>query len=239
MKIFTDYLCQIFAAILFFASGLTYGDTPATSAELIAKAPVLQVLLDNSGSSPATDQASIDRAWPIIEKEIRALPIAGKVLVFTVGDASAPYSSAAFRIQKRMSNNNGEIGGPVDSIVEEVREIVTKFPTNLGHKTIATHGNSQLVKGLYDAAKLINLKSDLNVIIFVSDLIEFSPLANCYKQFPCKLPAPTFKLTGTKVTVLGVGMGFNSDRQLALNKSWETFFTQAATTGPVQLLLKY
>ena len=125
MKIFSHYICQIFAAILFVAPGLTYCETPATSAEMIARAPVLQVLLDNSGSSPATDQASIDRAWPIIEKEIRVLPMAGKVLVFTVGDASATYSSAAFRIQKRTSSNNGEIGGPVDLIVDEVREIVT------------------------------------------------------------------------------------------------------------------
>lgn len=191
--------------------------------DLIAKAPVLAIGLDNSGSSAATDDKLVAAAWPTIEEKIRAMPMASKIVVFTFADASAPYVSGTWRVQKKQTDK----GAPVDIIVQEIKKVVLPFPSKLRSGSMPVHGRSDLIGGFYDAGKLLNEQSKDNAIVMISDLIENSNLANCYSDAKCRLPAPKFSLKGADVTVLGVGYGFPSDRQMAVTTSWLDFLKKA------------
>lgn len=205
-----------------------------STAQLIAAAPVLQILLDNSGSSPATDEQIIARAWPLIESKVRAMPPASIVIVHTVGTAELPPISLRLRIQQRRTSE----GGTMNDVVQAIRTAVLSFPAKIKAGTVAQHGTSNLIAGLFDASRAINPASDSNVIIFISDLIENSSLANCYTSFPCKLPKPEFSLPGTELIVLGVGWGLPANKEIALVKSWEQYLGKLGLPKPAQLKTK-
>lgn len=126
----------------------------------------------------------------------------------------------------------------MEEVVSIVRNAILTFPSKVKAGAIPAHGTSNLLAGLYDSSKAINLNSDRNIIIFISDLIENSPLANCYKTFPCRLPKPSFTLPGTELTVLGVGWGMPSDREMALVKVWEVYLSQVGLQKPAILKTK-
>ncbi len=163
-------------------------------------------------------------AWPVIENKLRSMPMGSVVIVNTVGDASLPPFMKRFRIQKITTVE----GAAVDEIVYALRAIVLAFPKRVQGQQ---HGESHLIGGLYDASKNINSRaSQPNIIVMLSDLVEFSPLANCYKNRSCPLPEPTFRLRNTNVIALGVGHGLPSDREMAVFASWERFFRQTEAT---------
>jgi hypothetical protein len=204
-----------------------------TAAELIANAPVLVIGLDNSGSSPATSPAIVGGAWPEIESQIRRMPMAATIKIYTIGDASAPYvSPPPLRIQKKLTEN----GGPVEHVVAEVKKTVLAFPERVKGGAIPEHSRSELIGGFNDASKLLNKNAKGNVVIFVSDLIENSGHANCYKDTACRLPAPTFSLEGAEVTVIGVGMGFPASRAMPLTFSWLQFLKAAGASTSIDKL---
>jgi hypothetical protein len=204
------------------ASGLGGASALGTSTqEMLQKAPVFQLLLDNSGSSPATDANFVASAWPLVEGRLRAMPIGTVVIVNSVGDAALAPMTMRTRIQKVA---NGE-GAPLDDIVRRLKSIVLGFPARVQS---AAHGQSHLVGGLFDASKNTNRDaSSQNVIVVLSDLLEFSPVANCYRAKACPLPRPTFKLDNTEILALGVGRGLPSDHEIAVFVAWEKFFDQA------------
>lgn len=195
--------------------------------DVIAKAPVLLVILDNSGSSPATMPQVVNSGWNVIENKIRAMPLASQVTVFTVGDASAPYFSKTIRIQQKTN----EQGGTVDDVVEQVKSMVLSFPEQVKSGSIPAHGRSELIGGFFDSSNLLNEKADNNSIIIISDLVENSDIANCYKPKGCHLPAPTFSLKGTDITVLGAGFGLPSELAMPISKSWTDFLKKAGATS--------
>lgn len=203
--------------------------TPAPSTPLspIAKAGVFILQLDNSGSAPALEQKFVEAAWPIIERELRSMDMGSHVSVVSVGDSSLTPLNLNTRIQARDTSE----GKTMDRIVATVRELVLSFPSKTHGKE---HGNSQLIGGFFDASRVINPNSQNNKIVSLTDLIENSPLAKCYVDCR-KLPAPTFKLPGTKVIVLGTGRGLNSDKQMQLFAAWDEFFTK---TGAASVDLK-
>lgn len=200
--------------------------------DLIAKAPTLAIGLDNSGTSAATDDKLVAAAWPTIEEKIRAMPMASKIVVFTFADASAPYVSGTWRVQKKQTDK----GAPVDIIVQKIKEVVLTFPAQLRSGKMEVHGRSDLIGGFYDASKLLNEQSKDNAVVMISDLIENSNLANCYHDTKCRLPAPKFSLKGADVTVLGVGYGFPSDRQMAVTASWLDFLKKAGANTSLDKL---
>ena len=163
-------------------------------------------------------------AWPEIAKHIRELPMAGVVKIFTVGDASAQYvSPPPMRIQKKLTEN----GGPREYILEEARKIILGFPDQVKGGKILEHGRSELVGGFNDASKLLNRRAKDNVIVFVSDLIENSKHANCYRDTTCRLPSPTFSLEGAKIVVIGVGAGLPAKQGMTVATSWLEFLKKA------------
>lgn len=189
--------------------------------EMIESAPVLQVLLDNSGSSPATNEEFVASAWPVIEGQLRAMPMGTVIIVNSVGDASLAPLQKRTRIQKTASAE----GAPIDDIIRGLKSIVLGFPTKTKG---AEHGQSHLIGGLFDASRNINSRaSQPNVIFMLSDLVEYSPLANCYRNRSCPLPTPTFSLENTSVTVLGVGRGLPSNHEMAVFSAWDKFLKTA------------
>ena len=112
----------------------------------------------------------------------------------------------------------------MEEVVQGLRAIVLGFPKRVQGEE---HGQSHLVGGLFDASKNINTKATQpNVIVMLSDLIEFSPIANCYKNRSCPLPSPTFRLDNTNFVALGVGQGLPSNHEMTIFASWEKFLGQ-------------
>lgn len=205
-----------------------------TTAQMIASAPSILVLLDNSSSSPATDEGLIANAWPLIEQKLRSMPMASVVMVTTVGTAEFAPKSLRLRIQTRSSPE----GGHIEDVVKLVREVVLGLPNKIKDGTIPTHETSNLIAGLFDASKAINVASDKNVIILISDLVENSKSANCYRTMPCKLPKPQFSLPGTELIALGVGWGMSSEREISLVQVWEQYFAKLHLVKPAVIKTK-
>jgi hypothetical protein len=219
-------LTAISAAVLGIASlHASATEQVMTGKDAIASAGTLVIMLDNSGSSPATDKNFVSAAWPTIEKSIRAMELGSKVIVVSVGDASLKPLNLNVRIQSRDTQE----GKSIDRVVSAVKTVVLGFPDATKGQE---HGNTQVIGGFFDASRVINRSSDKNRIVALSDLIEFSPLANCYKG--CKLPAPKFDLPGTSVIVLGVGHGLNSDKEMALFSEWDKFFGKTGATAELK-----
>ena len=203
---------------------MTIASAADSTKDLLETAPVFQLLLDNSGSSPATDQSFVNSAWPIIESKVRSLPMGTVVIVNTVGDASLSPLMKRTRIQKVTT---GE-GAAVEDIVRSLKSIVLGFPKRVQGQE---HGQSHLIGGFFDASKNLNINaSTKNLIVALTDLIEFSSMANCYKDKACRLPKPAFKLDNTDLVALGVGRGLPSDREIAVFSSWGKFFSQTGAS---------
>lgn len=232
-----NYLKLVISSVLMFvmsASILQVLAQPVSSGHLHNTAPTFQILLDNSKSSPASDQQLIERAWPLIQRQLRSMPMATKVYVNTVGNAEVLPQSFQIRIQHRRT----EEGAPMAEVVQKVKALVLGFPNKLKEGKIEGHNSSHLIGGLFDASLAINPKSERNVIIYVTDLIEFSSLANCYKFSPCRLPNPEFQLPNTELIVMGAGTGLASDKEMALVKSWREFFSKMHLSNPPKILTK-
>lgn len=200
-----------------------------TAAQLLMEAPVMVIGLDNSGSSPALSDSVLESAWPDIARRVKDLPLGSTIKVFTVGDASiTTVSPPPMRIQKKVTEN----GGPHEHVLGELKKIILGFPEQVRSGNIKEHGRSELIGGFNDASKLVNKNSKDNTIFFVSDLIENSRHANCYKDVKCRLPVPTFSLDGVKVMVIGVGAGLPAKQSMDIASSWVNFLskTRAAVT---------
>jgi hypothetical protein len=218
--------------VLLFCSTIALGMSDKTK-EAIEIAPVLVVALDNSGSSPATDPKMMERAWPVIKEKIQALPIFGSVKVMTVGDASQYYLAKSWRIQYKQS----EAGDTMDSILSQMEGIVLNFAKQTQQGTVPTHGRTEIVGGFNDIARLLNPKAQQNSVVMVSDLIENSNHADCYRNKTCKLPKPTFSLANTDITVLGVGLSLPANEAMALSASWTHFLKESgANITPASLV---
>jgi hypothetical protein len=202
--------------------------TPRPStAEILAKAPTLQILLDASGSSPATNQNFIDSSWPDVEERIRAMPIGSMVMLETFGDSrEAPYTFKE-RIQAKASSS----GDTMNNVVAKLHQKFVGFPQWVSGMS---QGQTHAIGAFNDAAKNINRGSEQNSIIMLSDLIENSSFANCHHR--CRLPKkPAFSLQGSDVVVLGAGRGLPSDEAMNLEASWQKYLD---ASGANKVVLK-
>lgn len=196
----------------------------ATTKDLIEAAPTIQLLLDNSEGSPAIDEDFVAAAWPLIETKLRAMPLGTVVIVNTVGNASLKPLMMRTRIQKKTTNEGASIG----EVVQAVKMSTLGLPQLAKNKE---HNQSHIIGGIFDASKNLNKKaSSPNVIIILSDFVEYSPFANCYKGKACQLPKPSFSLGNTEVMALGVGRGLASNREMVVFTAWEKFFIQTGAT---------
>lgn len=188
---------------------------PPSTAEILAQAPVFQLLLDASGSSPATDTQFMAAASVRVAAKIKAMPLGTKVIIVSFGDASKTPINVSTRLQAKPSRE----GSTPDAVARQVTELLLKFP-----RRAPMDGETHAIGALYDASTNINRNArHENVVMVLSDLIENSGpmMANCYQD--CRLPKPTFSLPNTNVEVLGAGRGLPSNREIALHTSWAGF----------------
>jgi len=197
----------------------------ASTADILANAPTLQILIDSSSSSPATSQAFMDNVAPLVVEKLKTMPMATQVIVTAVGDSVRVPEMKRTRILAR----NAPDGGPVEDVARKVGAYLRNFPKALvGNE----HGSSHLIGGIFDAAKNVNPKSQANQIVIISDLVEYSDVTDCTKK--CVLPKPNFQLPGTEVTAYGVGLGLPSGLEMRVNNEWQRYLT-AAGAKPVVL----
>jgi hypothetical protein len=193
--------------------------------ELCRSAPVLQILIDASGSSPARDPGFISAVEPLVEKRLRSMPVCSQILIVSVGDASVMPIMLRTRIQMRTTRD----GATIDEIVRGVQRFLHGLPD---HIKAHEQARSELIGGFADASRNVNSNARLpNQIIVLSDLIENSTLANCEMR-TCRLPDnPKLSLTNAVITVYGAGLGLPSSRAIALTKAWEVYLTRAGAVA--------
>lgn len=202
---------------VFLIPKMSFAATPTKSEEIIAKAPVLVILLDNSGSSPTFQNEFMKEAVKLIDTKLREQPLGTMVRIFTVGTAEAASMTYSTRILAKVTAE----GATAELVGQKVRDIVLSFPAQIKSGVIQEHGTSHLVAGLFDAERVLNRKAEKNTVIYLTDGVENSTLANCYKDTKCRLPKPNFDLSNTEVIMLGVGSGLPSNQEMAVIKSWE------------------
>lgn len=199
----------------------------ATTQELLAKAPTMQIYQDLSGGSPGTRAEFLRAAWPEIAGRLRALPLGSLVAVHGFGDASLPPVSFSARIQARKTAD----GDTADNLARGLQTVMLKLAAD-------SHGNehtqSEIIGALFDAARGINPLASGNVALLLTDGGENSHFANCIKP-GCKLPAPTYALKGASVVMLGVGQGMPSDQAQQVARAWDAYLTQ---TGAAPVMVR-
>jgi len=169
------------------------------------------------------EPAFVEAVSPLVETKIRALPVGSLVLVATVGDAAQVPLLKRARVQLRRTAE----GDSAINLAASVRGLLAGFPERLKTKA---QTQSDLVAGLFDAARLLDPASHSSQIVMLSDGIEESSVTNCARVKACKLPPPKFSLNGVEVTIYGIGLGMDSARGMALNHAWDTFLKQAGAS---------
>jgi hypothetical protein len=216
-------LIKIGILALILASGQPLPAQADPTVEILAHAPVFQLLIDVSGGSPALNPDYLGFVLPQIQKRLEDMPLGTTVVVSSFGDAALPPLMFRSRLQAKHTSE----GDTPEHVARDLRELVLSFPERMHGKE---QKRSELVGGFFDSAQAINPKAHGNVILAISDLVENSPLARCdnEKAKPCKLPPPVFHLPpDTTVCVYGVGQGLHSDRAALLTQQWAVFFKKA------------
>lgn len=200
-----------------------------STADPCATAPVFQLLLDVSGSSPLAEQQYLAAVIPLIDERIRALPMCSEVLIVTIGDARVVPSMPRLKVLARPVPG---VGATRDEIAREVRQLLLALP---GRIAKSPQGRSELIAAFADAARNTNRQAkEPNQIVMLSDGVESSNLADCEKTARCRFPAPGFSLDGTSVTLYGVGLGLSGERTMALTRNWEKFFAKAGVKADLR-----
>lgn len=200
-----------------------------TSIDQCAAAPVFQLLLDVSGSSPLADQQYLDAVIPLVDQRIRALPMCSEVLIVTVGDARVTPMMPHLKVLARPVPGKGTTR---DEIARELRQLLLVMPDRIAK---GPQERSELIAAFADAARNINTAAkEPNQIVMLSDGVESSNLADCEKTARCRFPAPTFSLGGTSVAIYGVGLGLPGERAMALSHNWEKFFAKAGVKADLR-----
>lgn len=159
---------------------------------------------------------------PQIVETLKAMPPGTLVTVSTVGDATVAASLLRMQIQAR--------GTTASDVARKLHRFLLDFPAQAKSRV---QGRSDLVGGFAAAAAYVNRKSDANEIWMVSDLVEYSAVADCSRSQKCRLPVkPQFDLSGTNVHVYGVGQGLTSDRAMQLTEDWRGFLSRAHAKSP-------
>lgn len=184
------------------------------------KAPVFKLLIDASTKSPGTNPQLMQSIWPSIEAKMRRLPIGTTVIVSTMGDPSEMPMIWRTRVQAKSSPN----GAPLQAVIRSVKNVVLTFPEEIKGKE---HKKSHLITALFQATRQLNPKSQDNAIVMITDLIEYSPLANCSPPNPCKLPKPEFSLKGIDIHVYGSVDRMSPRQAMVVLKAWEEFLKKA------------
>lgn len=198
------------------------------SKELVERAPVFGIILDNSSDAPAWVPGIRQSAARDCRDIIMGLPMASKVFIMIAGDARQQVPELHMtRVQARLTRN----GGPNSHIAAQMTQfILEEFPKR--SKPDDAFGSSILL-ALRDGNRLLNPGAATNRLYLVTDGLERSSLANCYRD--CRLPKPDFKFpANTRIEAVGWGLNLSDRESIALFQPWQRWFKDA---GAGELML--
>lgn len=195
------------------------------STDIAARAPSLVVIIDHSSDAPAYSAPVMQRAAQRVGEIVATLQMGSKVYVIVAGD---PLREVPLVLSSRVQARASARGATPAQIAAQIREfLLVEFPKL--PRPDAKAGSS-IILALRDAARLLNpVATDAaapNWVYLVSDMLERSSLADCYRD--CRLPKPDFKFVpGTRVEVRGIGLGLSDARSIALFTPWQKWFKEA------------
>mgnify|MGYP001204039063 FL=1 len=188
----------------------------ATTQEIIAAAPSVQVLVDCS-PNPALNPVFLRQIWPKIESRLRAAPLGAEIVIQSIGNAA--IQPLVFRARIYMKKTGD--GDTRENVIRGAQAVLFSFPARFKEN----QQRSEIVGALSTAARELNPKATDNVIILLSDGWENSAYAACHGKNDCRLhlPAPDFSLRAASVFVYGIGQGADTKSSAALFREWDAF----------------
>ena len=120
-----------------------------------------------------------------------------------------------------------------------MREVISRLPELVRKGKLQSQKKTSLIGALRLLEQRISLSAN-NIVIILSDLLEYSADGNAYKLIKQKkgwLPAPDSRfLKGVEVVALGAGFGVASSKQNdRLEAIWTKYFKQAGVSKFVYL----
>ena len=193
------------------------------------------ILIDLSDSSPqVAHDPFAKKSARAVDEYLEPLALGSRVYINTFGEYSQKKNIISFKFQ--LLNKKGSRPKDVRKVVSEV---ISRLPELVRKGKLQLQKETSLVGALKLLEQRINLSAK-NIVIILSDLLEYSSDANAYKlvkQQKGWLPAPESKfLEGVEVVALGGGFGVtNSHQNDRLKAIWTTFFKQAGVSRFVYL----
>lgn len=184
------------------------------------------VLLDLSGSTAHIISASFAaKAGAYVAREVAGLPLGSRVSLRTFGLADAKANGLAldYTLTKRLGSKPREVATKLSMVLAAVPKLAASGK-------LKVQDRSQIIRALYDLSSLVK-GCDARLII-ISDMLEYSPDANCYRLATYNsggLPAPPAGLLAkARVAAVGCGYGLKTAAQSRrLQELWSRWFEQA------------
>ena len=191
-----------------------------------AQGKTVIVLLDLSGSTAHITSASFAaKAGAYVAREVAGLPLGSRVSLRTFGQADATANGLAldYTLTKRRGTKPREVAAKLASVLSAVPKLAASGKLKVQDRT-------QIIRALHDLSGLVKGRNAR--LIIISDMLEFSPDANCYRLAACnsgQLPAPPAGLlAGARVAAIGCGYGLKTAAQSRrLQELWSRWFEQA------------
>lgn len=202
----------------------------ALAASAQAKEGGLLILVDLSGSAAHLASAPLAaRMGSYTAKLIEDMPLGARVSLRTFGlaDATQNWLALDYRLIRRP-------GGRPREIAAKVNLILANLPKLVAGKKLALQKSTHLLRALQDLAGHACSKG--GTLLIVSDMMEYSPDANCYELVKSKqgsLPAPPGSLLeGVKVIAVGAGHGLATvEQNRRLKAMWSEWFQRAGAVN--------
>lgn len=210
-----------------FVSGLIIFIIIMSAVVNAAEIKTVYIIIDLSDSSPQLKLKQFAyKSANYVDDQIKELPLGSNICISTFGEYSRDKNLLS--LQFKLLKKNG-------SRPTEVRAIVKKVIVNLPNLVKSGKLKLQKMTSLIGELKSIGLhmnSSSDNLVIILSDLLEFSADANAYeliKQTNGRLPSPKSGfLSNTDVIALGAGYGVKSSIENdRLESIWREYFNKA------------
>jgi len=207
---------------VFFSTGLY------VSADKIQLENVI-ILIDLSNSSlHVSNELFARKAARHIEGIIDGLPLGSFVELRTFGDYDRSKNILSFTFM--LSRNKGQ--RPAD-VKQNIALFIGNLPKLISDGKLVLQETTSLIGELTILSERIDTTRKTRIIV-LSDMLEYSADADCYKLIKTKkgkLPDSSMILDGTVITALGAGYGCKSSAENnRLKAMWSEWFEKAGAS---------
>lgn len=190
----------------------------------------LLVLVDLSDSPAHVKSAALAaRMGDYAAGKIEKMRLGETVRVRTFGQAGSAGNWLAldFRLSRRA-------GGTPKEVAAAVKLVLANLPKLVAQKKLALQHRTQIIRSLHDLSGTV-LRPGSSLLL-LSDLMEFSPDADCARllknKHPQLPPPPSGFLKGVEIIALGAGHGLATVAQSRrLEAMWRAWFKRAGAAG--------